>query len=665
MVPRVGGGVLAAYDRLRAAGLRVSVPGGLSFDSLAPPRVGRVVPAAGRRVPRGSVVTLYLSRNTRRPTVPVGRLPKYVVAKFVGGAVSSAYGWVSRKRLDFRAYLGPLKAGSARGLFANYRVTRQRPAAGVRLALGQGKRPAKGRGGSFRLTPLTVWGAQPPTVAPCTPPRGSRVIASSAQAVLTATGGVADFGHFAWYGCLRAVGRERLLASADVSQYSGGPFLSRGVLAGRYAALQFIDTGGKYDFSCDYRINVYDLSTGTGNRYFNAACGPFSSGIDSLLLNPSGFAAWHLTEAPATPYTPLSDIACPSASLCVAVDGAGNAVTATDPTGGRNAWTIANIDGNAGLTGISCPSTSFCVAVGVYDIVTSTNPTGGSSAWTATRPPGANLFDVGCPSVSLCVGVGQGGITTSTDPSGSPSAWTTTKLPGNHDLSGVSCPSVSLCVAVDGATGSVLTSTNPTGGAAAWQLAKVDTTNFLTGISCPSASLCVASDDLGRILTSTNPTGGPSAWSLADVHGGFLTRVSCPSISLCVSVGLNGIATSTNPTGGAGAWTITQANDGLDLVGVACPSASLCVAVSNRGRIVTSINPTAGATAWTTAVVDASSCAVSTPCVSEQLWAHDDQGTKLIDSAPPSTGKSLTNVMLSGNLLIWNHDGTPHQATLR
>ena len=175
VVPRVAGGAVAAYNRLHAAGLRVSVPNGLSFSSSAPPTVARMVPMAGKRVARGSVVTLYLSFGMGRFAVPMGRLPSYVVPKLRGGPVSTAYGWARNKRLVFRAYLGPLKAGNARSLFANYRVVRQRPAAGVRLTLGERGRTAAGKRASFRLTPLTVWGAQQaPVSKPKSAPPQSR-----------------------------------------------------------------------------------------------------------------------------------------------------------------------------------------------------------------------------------------------------------------------------------------------------------------------------------------------------------------------------------------------------------------------------------------------------------------------------------------------------------
>jgi hypothetical protein len=91
----------------------------------------------------------------------------------------------------------------------------------------------------------------------------------------------------------------------------------------------------------------------------------------------------------------LSAVSCPSGSLCVGVDYWGNVVTATDPTGGASAWTVAPVDPNGpalgfvdqpSLTGVSCPSVSLCVAVDrAGNVLTSANPTGGSSAWTVAH----------------------------------------------------------------------------------------------------------------------------------------------------------------------------------------------------------------------------------------------------------------------------------------
>jgi hypothetical protein len=618
------------------------------------------------------VITLSAARNARTPSVRAGRLPRYVVAKFVGGAVSAAFGWVRGKRLDFRARLGPLKAGNASGLFANYRVTRQQPPAGARLALGQRTKPAKGRGGGFRLTPLTVWGVQPVPArpaAPCTPPPGYTVIASSPEAVITSHQSQGNVTLIGWYGCLRAVGAQRLLATWTESD-GYWTDLGQVVLAGRFAAFSF-SGGDKYQ-DCVSAVAIYDLSTGQPSGGYSAVC-PSSGtppGLDSLSLNANGFAAWRETEM--YPPTPLYGMSCPSASLCVATDAAGNVVTSTDPTGGSGAWTVAHVEYLSGvyISAVSCPSVSLCVATDAAgNVITSTDPTGGPGAWTVTHVDSGpyNISAVSCPSVSLCVATdGAGNVIASTDPTGGQGAWTVAHLVGSGPFGlHVSCPSTSLCVATDG-MGDVMTSANPTGGAGAWTVTRVSSpTNSPYAISCPSASLCVASGVLGNLLTSTNPTGGASAWTVTTIPGaGVVQTMSCPSASLCLAGDIsNNLLISTNPTGGGTTWTATQLPTGREMTSVSCPSTSLCVA-GDTGNVLTSSNPTGGPSAWSSTMIDPPPPCTAQWCPVANLYASDNQGTRLLDSTPPGAGGSLTNVKLNGNLLTWTHDGTPHQATL-
>lgn len=320
----------------------------------------------------------------------------------------------------------------------------------------------------------------------------------------------------------------------------------------------------------------------------------------------------------------LPAISCPSASLCVVVDSAGNVVTSTDPGGGAKTWTVDHVDGSGGtsalLSGVSCPSVSVCVAVDqAGNVVTSPNPTGGASAWSVAHVNGIyGLVSVSCPSTSLCVAVDDfGNVATSTDPTAGQSAWRVahadpTILPcGPHGTNecqapflSVSCATASLCVAFDEA-GDVVSSTNPTGGAGAWRVSKSVYPVFPMGptcmgglcilVSCPSASSCVAVDSAGNSITSTNPTGVAQAWTVRQIdrlHS--LSGISCPSASFCVAVDAAGNAlTSTAPIAGTPVWTfdkidapITGPSSVPTLTGVSCPSAAFCVAVDYAGHAI-------------------------------------------------------------------------------
>jgi hypothetical protein len=377
------------------------------------------------------------------------------------------------------------------------------------------------------------------------------------------------------------------------------------------------------------------LATGIGVMYKTlrlarrvAGCAVVALGLSAgqtAVARSSGLSATRVVIDQQPPYgnpASLHAVSCPTVSLCVAVDHAGNVVTSTDPTGGSRAWHTTNVDGANNFTGVSCPSASLCIATDESgNVVASTKPAGGSRDWTVThaddptnsldgRYPSSFLSGVACPSTSVCVAVDdRGNVVTSTNPTGGPRAWITTDVDGANYLSGVSCASPSLCVAVD-LSGNVVTSTNPTGGAGTWLATSIAGVGaltgvyprsmiggFLSGVSCQSTSLCVATDNRGNVVTSATPTEGERGWSTSHVDAtGGLTAVSCPSISLCVVADQHGtIVTSLNPTGGAGSWNSARVDSTRPLSGLSCPTVSLCVAVDLAGNIMTSTHPSDGA----------------------------------------------------------------------
>jgi PASTA domain len=165
VVPRVVGlDVAAAYRRLHRAGLRVSLPAvELNHGGLASPlHVVAQSVRAGKAVASDGIVQLTLGCprcGVTSPAVPV-TLPVYRVPGFVGKSVAAARRWVAGKTLYFVVHLGPLVGGDARDLFDNYRVSRQQPRVRSWLSLGRRRSCCGGTGGSFRPTPLAVWGAQ-------------------------------------------------------------------------------------------------------------------------------------------------------------------------------------------------------------------------------------------------------------------------------------------------------------------------------------------------------------------------------------------------------------------------------------------------------------------------------------------------------------------------
>jgi hypothetical protein len=224
----------------------------------------------------------------------------------------------------------------------------------------------------------------------------------------------------------------------------------------------------------------------------------------------SGPAAWRRSRVDS--FAGLTSVSCPAVSLCVATsDLDGNVFVSTSPTAGTRAWVAAHVEpldkdlrhlaSVVLLSAISCPSTSLCVAVdSAGQVVTSTNPTGGQQSWNRTLlEPGtiSGFTDVSCPSVLLCVAVdGFGNVFHSTDP-GSPYAWRSAQ--SNRGFSSVSCPATTLCALGDVLSGGLYTLTDPAAGLTALRRTQRDGTNSPAAISCPTSTMCVAGDSAGNV----------------------------------------------------------------------------------------------------------------------------------------------------------------------
>ena len=212
----------------------------------------------------------------------------------------------------------------------------------------------------------------------------------------------------------------------------------------------------------------------------------------------------------------LAGVSCPSVSLCVAVDAVGNVIASTNPTGGASTWHAAKVDskgtvcspdsGCVGLNRASCPSASLCVAADLAgNVLTSNDLTRGATAWTLRRIPqaaySAVLGGLSCSSALLCVALGNYGssLVASTDPTGGAGAWTSTNFLGRGgsgfgSLAALSCiRRTSLCVVFD-ESGNILVSDDPVGGRAAWTVTPVATgVGFLSSVAvaCTRGMLCV------------------------------------------------------------------------------------------------------------------------------------------------------------------------------
>lgn len=230
--------------------------------------------------------------------------------------------------------------------------------------------------------------------------------------------------------------------------------------------------------------------------------------------NPMGHAsAWRAIRLAAGRMTSVS---CPSSRLCVASAGAGGLVVTTDPTGGANAWRPMTLATEpdfqcekeymeqcpGGVASVTCPSARICVAVdGEGLVLWSTDPAGGADAWrSADVDPQARYLGtsaVSCPSASLCLfGDGERRVYTSRNPGGG--RWTAGGRV-RFAFQPLLCPLTTLCLAVDEIEHRNWLSAGAAAGRADWRRLTADATP-VTGIACPSATECVAVDGAGRAM---------------------------------------------------------------------------------------------------------------------------------------------------------------------
>jgi hypothetical protein len=334
----------------------------------------------------------------------------------------------------------------------------------------------------------------------------------------------------------------------------------------------------------------------------------------------------------------------------VAVDGAGDVLTSTNPAGVVSAWSVADVDGSNRMSGVSCPSVSLCIAVDAAgNVLSSSNPGGGPSAWSVVHVENFGLSRVSCPSVRLCVAVVDAGATVGS-------------------------------LAQAGDSGNVIVSSNPAGGAGAWSRVQADfflgpgcgkdgpwdqCGNSLTGLSCPSLSFCVVVDEWGNVTSSTTPASdSASAWTAGangGPPGGEYDGVSCASNALCVAICRVGGFSNECPgdrwdAGSVVVWNPTtyrafppHAVHGSTistgpLTGVWCPSASSCFASDGR-RLLVSTNPGGDASAWTVADHDAGSVS-GLSCLPASLCVAVSIAGDVLVGSPPPTGAQIKALLL-------------------
>lgn len=336
-------------------------------------------------------------------------------------------------------------------------------------------------------------------------------------------------------------------------------------------------------------------------------------------------AAWTQKTVPVpTIETELEDVACASASFCMAVGGAsetGGSAIQTVLTSTGSEWRLLTPAPPTGtphvrLAGVSCPAAANCTVVGTSSVKTGSVPFSehwDGSSWSVLevphRDPTASLFDVSCVGERFCSAVGGSSSVGTYAAVWNGSAWTEQTVPdpsgSGRLVLGVSCTSSISCIAVgvykegsanrpfavrwNGAEWSLVTVPSP---AESREATAYD-------VSCTTASACTLvggyTDGAGIPRTLAERWNG-AEWTLqtsVDPSERFnrLSGVACVSSTLCVATGE---ADTTKRVGIVEAWegtswsSQTLAEPGgtaFRMLGIACPSASSCSAVGRRTSV--------------------------------------------------------------------------------
>ena len=300
----------------------------------------------------------------------------------------------------------------------------------------------------------------------------------------------------------------------------------------------------------------------------------------------------------------IAGVACPSTTVCVAVDKTNKLVdyTTTGP-GGTWATTNNTTPLAGGIT--SCVSTTACVTgnsgSGSSYIQWTTNCCSATTSWTTTSTgnvataisypscvPGSNSCEVGFKNAAYLFWSTNVGVASVTP------TWTSSNFVGAWADS-MGCLDTSHCMAgLNGtATGAWWGSV---GQATTWGISggtggTPPTLTNVLAMSCPSATECVeAGTGSPYIARSTNAFAANAVWKT--VGGTIPTAqplgLSCPSPSKCWAMSGNSttVYLTTNPDAATPTWSSQGVVTGAGTFSsLNCPSASICVAGDSTSHI--------------------------------------------------------------------------------
>jgi len=317
--------------------------------------------------------------------------------------------------------------------------------------------------------------------------------------------------------------------------------------------------------------------------------------------DPSGWSAYEIDG-----HHQLTGVSCPALAQCTAVDAGGEEVTfdpATGAVGSRvvidpQARAAIGDPGGQALTAVACPSASVCVAVDSGGQAISFAPGSPSGVRTAALT-GGRLPSVACPASGQCTvlaaawtapdGTEHGASAITVDPS-SLAVESALALPATASAQTLVCPTTGECVGAgyggcdadtcqDGATVTFAPLS-----AAAPIVAERGSVGLIS-VACPTSSLCAAMDDSGAVATFDPASAGDTAQAAIDPLGdwpkGFNgAAIACPSVQICALATWNEPAALTFSPQSPAAPVPVAIDDGAPIFMLACPVSDECVGLA-------------------------------------------------------------------------------------
>jgi photosystem II stability/assembly factor-like uncharacterized protein len=336
---------------------------------------------------------------------------------------------------------------------------------------------------------------------------------------------------------------------------------------------------------------------------------------------------WHLVTTTTTAL--LSDITCPSKRTCLAVgEDPDSYTTFVASTDGGATWhtTYPALVGSQQWKNISCPSSSIFLATNIAGEEVVTSPDCGVTwRWHGMHFYPFVLRKATCPTARTCLAVGDG-IAVSADGGIS---WTERNLkpgPNLHgqmpapSLNAITCSTRRTCLAVgeykyfkprslevSSVVGVVLATTD---GGTTWDRRYTGTDLALQGITCHVGRACLAVGDrwlykhgqtesygTAAAILASSDTG--ATWHSRRAPAGFSLRaVTCPTKRACLAVGAGLASIILSSADGGNSWRSDPTPTSVMLEGIACPGSAICLAVGVNGIILSSARGTTSASGY-------------------------------------------------------------------